>query len=459
MEGKEGGYNYPMEQPDIFSLLPEKETVMSVAQFLDMVNDLLQPLSLTVRGEVSSVQERPSGTYFSISDTEEQAKLDCVLWKRNSEYYRSIIKVGAEVQIAGSPNIYKPFGKLSFIASHITPVGEGALQAAFEALKRQLEKEGYFAQDRKRQIPLFVEKIGLVTSEFGDAKKDFVTHLGNYGFKIQFHDARVEGVNAIPSIIKAIDWFNTNVTDIDVLVITRGGGSLESLQAFNSLEVAQAIFSSRIPVISAIGHENDVSISDMVADVRASTPTHAGKIISQNWMMAEERVDTIDREVTGSFQSSARRLQHQYEQIQLRMFNSFTHALQHKKNSLTMASNGMISNFKSIFTRFERLEQSIANKSALMQQQANSSLQLLQTMEQKVFTTFSMQLKQQDQKLSTFQQLIDSADPAKRLKQGYSMTFTKDGQLVKDIKQLRLDDTIKTNVANGSVFSKVTKDI
>ncbi len=448
-----------MEQPDIFSLLPGKETVMSVAEFLDMVNEMLQPLSITVKGEVSSVQERPSGTYFSISDTEEQAKLDCVLWKRNSEYYRSIIKVGAEVQIAGYPNIYKPFGKLSFIANHITPVGEGALQAAFEALKRQLEKEGYFAEERKRPLPPFVEKIGLITSEFGDARKDFVTHLGNYGFEIQFHDARVEGVNAIPSILKALEWFNTNVTDIDVLVLTRGGGSMESLQAFNSLEVAQAIFRSRIPVISAIGHENDVSISDMVADVRASTPTHAGKIISQNWSMAEERVDSIDRGVTSSFQSSARKLQHQYEQLQLQILNSFTHALNDRRNALTMVSTGMISNFKSIFTRFERLGQSIASKSVLMQQRANSSLQLLQTMEQKVLTTFSMQLKQQEQKLSTFKQLIDSADPTKRLKQGYSMTFTKDGTLVKNMKQLNLDDEIKTNIANGSIYSKVIKDI
>lgn len=454
-----------MVQPDIFSLLSKSEntgseseappSTFSVSQFLDLVNDLLQPLTVTVRGEVSSVNERPTGIYFSITDKEENAKLDCVLWRRNSEYYKSIIKQGAEIDINGNPNIYKPYGKMSFIANHISPVGEGALQAAFEALKRQLEKNGYFSEERKQELPRFIKKVGLVTSEFGDARKDFMTHLGNHGFQIYFHDARVEGSNSIPSITKAIDWFNTNTSDVEVIVLTRGGGSLESLQAFNSLEVAQAIYKSRIPVISAVGHENDVTIADMVADVRASTPTHAGKIIAEDWIMAEQQVELINNSISNRFKTAANEMKHQFEQMQQRILSNFSQALNHKKSHLTMMSSGMIGHYRSIFTRFEKVEQAFEHARSLLQQKTTASKQLLAIMDQKVEISFNTLLQKQLQRLISNEALINAADPSKKLRQGYSMTFTKSGKLIKTIDQLSKNDQIITRLGKGTVESSV----
>lgn len=428
-------YNKTMDQPDIFSLFPEKSEVISVAQLLEMINDLIQPLAVTVRGEVSSMQERPTAIYFSIADKEENAKLDCVLFRSNMEYYRSFVKEGADIEITGHPNIYKPFGKLSFIADQITPVGEGALKAAFEALKKQLENDGYFAPERKRDIPPYVENVGLITSAYGDAKKDFVTHIGEYGIKIHFKDARVEGAQAIPSIVKAIEYFNTCKTAIDALVVTRGGGSLESLQAFNSLEVAQAIYKSRIPVISAVGHENDVTIADLVADARASTPTHAGKMLSTHWSLAEDRVEEIDRSLNRSMQSATQRMENKFTQLGLRMVSAFTHSLQHKKLDLTLHSSSMLGHFRSVFTGFEKLEQSIQHAQSI----------------------FEFHLQKANLKVTTHEQLLKAVDPELKLKQGYSMTFTKDGKLLKDVSQVNKEEELVTHLGNGQVMSRVTE--
>lgn len=423
-----------MDQPDIFSIITEESKPLRVGQVLDAINEMLQPMSLTVRGEVSSMQERPSAIYFSISDTEEQAKLDCVLFRSNITYYKSFIKEGAEIEVTGRPNIYKPFGKLSFIANQIIPVGEGALKAAFEALKKQLEADGFFSDERKRLLPPFVKNIGLITSAFGDARKDFVTHLGNYGITIHFYDVRVEGVNSISSVVKAIEYFNTHKPETEVLILTRGGGSLESLQAFNSLEVAQAIFKSRIPVISAIGHENDVTIADMVADVRASTPTHAGKLLSEPWVIASERIDAIENNVLRCFSATSRELKSKFEKLHSQMIASLKHNLQQKKGTISFISSSMIGHFRSIFTGFEKLEQSIHHNQDL----------------------FALKIQKMQTALVNYEKLLEANDPERKLKQGYSMTFTKAGKLVKSVEDLKKGDDLITKFGKGSAFSSIS---
>jgi len=282
-------YNKPMDE------------IYTVSRFLDEINELVNPKKVTIQGEVNKVDIRGNAVYFTLIDPSDKSILNCFVWSFKLKSFGIDLKEGVEIKVLGYASVYKPFGKLSFQAEYISPVGEGAQKAAYEKLLKTLETAGYFAPERKRPIPPYIKTIGLITSENADAKKDFETHLGNFGFKIIFYDVRVEGLKSIDNIIEAINWFNQNTTDAEVLVLTRGGGSLESLQSFNSEAVAKAIFSSRIPIISAVGHENDITIADLTADLRASTPTHAGKILSQYWSQAQNLVDNYDSNIRSIF--------------------------------------------------------------------------------------------------------------------------------------------------------------
>ncbi|MFW5704043.1 MAG: exodeoxyribonuclease VII large subunit [Patescibacteria group bacterium] len=305
-----------------------KDITLTVAQFLDSINELISPLETIVQGEISSLQERGSAVYFTLSDKDEKAVLNCLIWKNKARALGFELKEGMEVKVSGHPNIYKPFGKFSLQADYVSPVGEGALKQALERLMQQLRNDGYFALERKRPLPRFPRTIGLISSEFGDAKKDFLTHLGQHGHRILFYDVRVEGVQSIASIVQAIRWFNEQTNDVELLILTRGGGSLESLQAFNSLEVAQAIFGSRIPVLSAVGHENDTSVSDLVADVRASTPTHAGRMLAEQWTAAQQQLTGVEQVLLGRYQALLRDLNTRLSMCEETMLRSYESRLQ-----------------------------------------------------------------------------------------------------------------------------------
>lgn len=407
-----------------------KETVLSVSEFLDLVNDVIKPLKVTVTGEVTSAQQRGNSIYFTISDKLEKAVLNCYMYRSNPAYYLSILKEGAEVELSGSASIYKPFGKFTLNASQVTPVGEGALKAAYDALKKELEKKGYFDEDRKRRIPPFIKKIGLITSEFGDARKDFLTHLGNHGLEIYFKDVRVEGMYAVQSITDAIKHMNAVFPDMQVIVVTRGGGSLESLQAFNSLEVSEAIFTSRIPVISAVGHENDVTIADLVADIRASTPTHAGKILAEPWLLAQDTVSRIENNILHLFSLATETIQREMTLMYDRALQKFSHNLVHKRQLLSLVESTMMSHFKTVFAHFRDLEHAY-NKSS--------------TAWVSVIT----------QKLNMYDQVLTLSNPEKRLKQGYSITRNQKGRVVKSISQVSTKETLSIQVTDGTISSHI----
>lgn len=271
--------------------------VLSVGEFLDQINLVLEPKKVVVQGEIGKITVRDRAVYFTINDCEQEASLSCFAWKNQIDSFGFELEEGLEVKIYGFGQVYKPSGRLSFQIKRMTPVGEGALKKAFDKLVQKLKDLGYFSPERKRQIPTYVKKIGLITSKKAAALKDFNSHLGKHGFEVQFYDVRVEGMRAVEEVVRAIEWFNKNPKEVEVIVVTRGGGSWESLQAFNSHEVAEAIYASKIPVISAIGHERDITISDMVADLRASTPTDAGKRLTEAWIIAIETIENSKKNI------------------------------------------------------------------------------------------------------------------------------------------------------------------
>ncbi|MDG5766068.1 exodeoxyribonuclease VII large subunit [Balneolales bacterium ANBcel1] len=231
--------------------------------------------TVEVRGEISSPQASRNGhLYFTLKDA--GAQLSCVMWRSQREMLDQEPQHGDEVVVSGPVQVYPPHGRYQLIVRSVRPAGAGALQQAFERLKRKLEAEGLFDPARKKELPRFPRIIGIITSATGAAFQDMRDTLEKrYPMcEVWLYHASVQGGQAVPEIVQGIRWFSER-QEADLLIVGRGGGSLEDLWAFNEEPVARAIADCPIPVVSAVGHETDFSISDFVADARAATPTQA----------------------------------------------------------------------------------------------------------------------------------------------------------------------------------------
>jgi len=261
------------------------EKVFTVSEYIDFLNNVLAATPVLVTGEVGAKMSLyPRFGYFSLLDSDQQALLDCFAWRNSIDGLGTQLEEGMQVKVFGYPSIYKPKGTFNFHVQRIELIGEGGLKKQFELLKQKLKDEGLFDAKNKQEIIDLPTRIGLITSARArGAKKDFLTNLISRRLKVEFYDVRVEGDQAISDICNAIKWFNEHTPHPDVLVVTRGGGSWESLQAFNSEQMARAIFASKIPIVVGVGHEDDETIADFVCDFRASTPTDAAKVLSKSW--------------------------------------------------------------------------------------------------------------------------------------------------------------------------------
>ncbi len=250
---------------------------------------------LWVRGEISNLRAAPSGhMYFTLKDGE--AQLPAVLFRRQAQLLRFRPEDGLEVLLRGRVSVYEQRGQMQLIAEYLEPVGAGSLQLAFEQLKRRLDAEGLFALDRKRPLPTYPHCVGIVTSPAGAVIRDFLNVAGrrHAALDVLLYPAVVQGDQAAAEIAAGIAWFNRE-RNVDVIVIARGGGSLEDLAPFNSELVARAIAASTLPVVSAVGHETDFTIADFVADLRAPTPSAAAELITAAQHRIEEHVDALQQ--------------------------------------------------------------------------------------------------------------------------------------------------------------------
>ena len=267
--------------------LGQNEPILTVSEVNAQVNELIQGKfpQIYIEGEIKGLRIPSSGHwYFSLSD--ERSSLRCVLWAGNARRLKRRFEDGDLVRITANLNIYEVRGEFQAQVRHMELAGEGALQAAFEELKAKLASEGLFDADRKRPIPEFPTHITLVTSREADALRDVVTNIRRRypPVVLSLQPTSVQGDLAPGEIVHAFEQIAMRKNLPDLIVLTRGGGSLIDLAAFNSEEVARAIVASPVPVVSAIGHEPDVTISDFVADLRAATPSTAAEVITPDWI-------------------------------------------------------------------------------------------------------------------------------------------------------------------------------
>ncbi|MCP4896538.1 MAG: exodeoxyribonuclease VII large subunit [bacterium] len=284
-----------------------KGRTWTVAELVEELNSLLEASfsSVSVEGELTNVTRSARGhLYFSLKD--ESAAIDCVMWGSTAGRLKFEPEEGLAVRAAGAVKIYQQRGRLQLVVRSLVPEGVGALQLAYEQLKRRLEEEGLFAEERKRQMPALPQRIGIVTSPSGAALRDIVAVLTRHQrLQILVAGARVQGDGAAEEIASAIERLGSSGR-VDLVVVSRGGGSLEDLWAFNEEATARAIATCPVPVISGVGHHVDYTIADFVADIRATTPTQAAELIVNHLEAQEDRLDVASFELRRATEQKVR---------------------------------------------------------------------------------------------------------------------------------------------------------
>lgn len=388
----------------------EQSTPLSVSRYVDRLNDLLKSEPARVVGEVTQIQYAASGhIYFCLKDKEGNALINCALWKSRAAVYGSILKDGLEVIITGASNVYAPNGRLSFIAEAVELVGEGALKAQYEALKKKLFNEGLFAPERKKPLPLYPRTIGVITSTAGAVIHDFCNNLGKHGLTVQIMDARVEGAAAVPDLLAAIKTFKKK--NVDALVIIRGGGSFESLAAFDNEALVRAICNLPFPVIAGIGHHQDQPLLCYAADLAVSTPTAAAVALNESWDEAAYKLQSSEHKIYLSFQN----------------------ALIESKMILTNANQTLSNYFEQILGRYDRAVQKIKT----------------------VVSNFAIYLTTAQQKIKNLELVINQNDPHRQLALGYSLV-RKHGKIIRSKTMTKTGETLEITLSDGSINTIVT---
>ena len=387
--------------------------IYSVEECHFLVQETLDRLGrVKVRGEMNDVKTvRGQMAFFDLKDSNgKDFVVKCSIFGWEFKKYLHLIENGMEVVAVGKLRMYKN-GSLSIVVQEVQPYGEGAWRKAFEALKKKLEAKGYFDESRKREIPQVIQRIGLITSEEAQGLYDFRQNLGNYGFKVFLYSVWVEGDRAEESIVGAFQWFNKNRPDLDVLVLIRGGGGFENLKVFNSEKIADAIASSRLPVITGIGHEKDESIADYVADKRLSTPTAVAAFLR-----------TQREELIRDVEAIRESLQEKMQDV-----------LEEKKHAINTQAERLHRGFGRVFEGFATLKQRLLH----------------------AHYTYEKQIELYFARVERIQGMLASLNPENVLQRGYSVVFNAEKKVVKDASQLKLGEQVGVRVAKGRFVSRV----
>lgn len=416
------GKSYLFEKQD--------EHVFSVGSYLDIVNNALWRLSARVKGEVTSFKFQGSALYLTIKDADDQSTMRVFMWISDFDLAGIELRDGVEVVIQGKSEVYKPTGGLSFRAETIELVGEGALKAAYEKLKKTLEGEGLFGIERKRQLPEFPERIGLITSRDGAVIHDFLNNLGRFGFHIRFMDSRVEGAMAVRDILAALNQLKHET--LDVLVVIRGGGSLESLQAFNNERVVRAIATFPVPVVCAIGHDKDVPLAQLVADFAPSTPTACTALLNTPW----EEVKTEFRSLeSGIIHAEGTALLHG-ERVIIDARALLFEKLSYLRAVFSDASTAVVSCVPVLARAIE------GYKTVAQDTLRSSSLR------------YRSQLGLMSDTLTRFSSELKSRDPLRLLRLGYSI-ISQDRKILRSVAGIAKGDYFEARLSDGTLKAEV----
>lgn len=368
-----------------------------------------------VKGEVSNYVKHTSGhMYFTLKD--KTSKLKCVMFSNRNRLINFSISNGMKVIVGGYISVYERDGIYQLYAEEIQPDGIGSLYLAFEELKQKLEKEGLFKPEHKKKIPALPRNIGLVTSTTGAAVRDFLTVVKRRfpGVNIYLVPVLVQGVQASEQISNAIDTLN-RYSNIDLIVLTRGGGSIEELWAFNEERVARSIFSSKIPIVSAVGHERDFTIADFVADLRAPTPSAAGELVVPVKRELEVKINTLLRQLNFQIGRKIISNKEKLSYLKKRLYSRPEDFIYQKQQEIDNITKDLFRNLKSLLERKNSLFMRLVEK-------------------------------------------MEALSPLKVLSRGYSITRKyNDKTIIKDIKALKKGEILETLLYKDQILSQIIK--
>jgi exodeoxyribonuclease VII large subunit len=432
-----GGKSTEVESDDPFeapaSQAPNLLDAIPVGMYLDAVNSALYKLQARVRGEVTSFQERGSAIYFSIKDPSDESILSVFMWISDYRLAGVELAEGLEVIVEGRSEVYKPSGRMSFRAQTVEYVGEGALKRAYDALKKKLDMEGVFLESRKKPAPDYPERIGLITSRQGAVIHDFLNNLGRFGYQIRFVDSRVEGVAAVKDLLAAIRYFKTQ--DIDVLVMIRGGGSLESLQAFNNESVVRAISEFPVPTFVAIGHDKDVPLVCLAADKAPSTPTAVTVLLNRTWQDARKDVRFASMQLLGQYDALFRGADQE----------------------LRAARERLLDYVAEVRREIVLLDRAFAGRVAKLNGCIEAAKQALSVELRRLTTSYAEALRRTTTLLRESERRLIAYNPMRQLRLGYSL-LSANGRILRSIDDIKPGEVFEARLADGRISAEA-KDI
>ena len=438
------------------------DNIYSVSQLNQSVRLMLENQlgAVWLTGEISNFSQPVSGHWY-LSLKDENAQVRCAMFRMKNLRVSFRPTNGMQVLVRANVSLYEPRGDYQLIIESMHLAGEGLLMQQFEALKMKLAAEGLFAQHLKKNLPHFSKAVGIITSKTGAALQDILHILQRRdpSLKIIIYPTAVQGKDAATDIAQMIELANQR-QEVDVLIVGRGGGSLEDLWCFNEEIVARAIFHSHLPVISAVGHETDVTIADFVADVRAPTPSAAAELVSRNQtellqqlqyrrQRLEIALDRLFAEKQQKLKHLSLRLHNQHPQAQLRIQQQLITQLSHRlQQSLRHRWQKTAENLTALSIRLYK------NPLPLRLQQYEQQLaQLKVRLNSHMNLTFSLQQKQ----LAHLCGKLDSLSPLKVLARGYSITQNQQNLTIRSIKDVNVGEQIKTRLPDGDIISQVIR--
>lgn len=399
----------------------DDKRIFSVSEINSYIRGLLETDSIlshiTVAGEISNFTHHRSGhIYFTLKD--ERSSLRSAFFKGNNLRCKFLPSDGMNVWGIGRISVYEPSGQYQLIIDELEPAGMGSLYMAFEQLKKRLEREGLFQRRHKKPLPAYPRSVGLVTSPTGAALQDILSTAGNRFAPVQFLlvETLVQGTKAPADIVASIRRLN-RLGSVDVIILARGGGSLEDLWAFNTEEVARAIFASAVPVVSAIGHETDFTISDFVADHRAPTPTGAASLLFPKREDLRWQISSLNDRLSAGLRRRVERERQRLEYV--------------------------------ISERFYRLPYEYIGRKDEQRRELSSRLE----------QSFLYQLQEKAYRLANSTTRLEGLSPLKIMQRGYSFCRDEDGRLVRSVADVREGERLELAFLDGKAWARIEKII
>ncbi len=444
--------------------------IYTVTQVNSLVKDVLEenlPSWLTIKGEITDWKEHQSGhRYFSLKD--EESVLPCAMWRSTLAKLKFKPANGLAVLVTGSIDLYVPRGRYTLIVDEMIPAGMGALQLAFEQMVRKLEAAGLFSEAHKKPLPTYPERIGILTSESGAAVHDIAVSIHNRWpcTRLFLYPVPVQGPGAAEAIAAALGDVNrrNDKLKLDVLIVGRGGGSLEDLWAFNEEVLARAIYDSRIPIISAVGHEVDTTVADLVADARASTPTKAGVVAVPDMLDVLSDLAHHQRRLTGSIRSQFG-LCCEYLQTILASaaFRNPVLSVLNREQYLDDLTWSLGDAIRTILLDAQRRIQSCQDQVAQIEPHRLLGRKMIELNELKgrTLAAVTKALNRRELEITARENRLAALNPKSVLNRGYSMTINQQtGRVVRTPEDVQLDDLLTTELANDNrIESRVTKRV